>query len=318
MAANVVRVLLLLCLLPQVAPAQLQPGARQDQRLALTFDDLPLTGPAVCDPDSVRDVTAALTGALQARSLPSAGLVVPGRECLGAGLLQESLRRWQEAGAIIGNHTATHPDFNTTSVAAYLADIDRAQGIIDRAVKTDSRWFRAPLLHTGDTQRKQRRLKEHLSTNGYRVAPVTVDNQEWVYAAVYADARDRHDRVLASRVADAYLAHLEDAMAFYERLSMRVFDREVPQILLLHANLLNAEQLPRVVEMLASRGYRFTSLPEAVSDPAYARGDPYIGARGLSWLQRWALEDGLTIPDEPREAAWVAEAFRAIRQRRDR
>lgn len=94
-----------------------------------------------------------------------------------------------------------------------------------------------------------------------------------------------------------------------------MFGREIPHTLLLHANLLNAEQLERVLAMLEDRGYRFVGLPEAVSDPAYAREDSYVGPRGLSWLQRWALEDGVPVPDEPREAAWVGEAFRRMQQR---
>lgn len=47
-----------------------------------------------------------------------------------------------------------------------------------------------------------------------------------------------------------------------------------------------------------------------MADSAYERPDTYVGRRDLSWLQRWALEAGVPVPDEPREAAWVAAAFR--------
>jgi peptidoglycan-N-acetylglucosamine deacetylase len=290
-----------------------QAPAAPGRQVALTFDDLPITGDR-CDTARVRDVTSKLTGLLQARRLPSAGLVTPGGACTTAALLEDTLRRWQAAGAIIGNHTATHPDLNTTSIAQYVADIERAQALIDRAVRTETRWFRPPLLHTGDELAKKRALDAHLAANGYRLAPVTVDNQEWVYAAVYADARARGAETLAERVANAYLEHLAEAMVFYERLSVDVFGRKIPQVLLLHANLLNAEQLDRVLAMLAGRGYRFIGLPDAVADPAYAREDTYVGPRGLSWLQRWALAAAVAVPEEPREAPWVAEAFRKIRR----
>jgi peptidoglycan-N-acetylglucosamine deacetylase len=288
-------------------------GDRPDRRVALTFDDLPVTGGDACDTVAVRDVTRRLTGVLQARSLPAAGLATPGRPCLTPELLTETLGRWLAVGAILGNHTATHPDINTTPVDAYLDDIDRAQELIDAAVSTDERWFRPPLLHSGDDAQKKRALDDHLAERGYRVAPVTVDNQEWVYAAVYARARRTGDDGLARRVAGAYVEHIEASMAYYEALSGAVFEREIPQVLLLHANLLNADHLDRVVAMLSGRGYRFVGLAEALADPAYARPDTYVGPRGLSWLQRWALEDGITVPAEPREAAWVAEAFRASR-----
>lgn len=306
---------LVILVAPPVAPSlDAQSNAGQQRSVALTFDDLPITSNR-CDAAYVRNVTAKLTGVLEARSLPAAGLTTPAGECFNAGLLAETLARWREIGAVIGNHSATHPDFNSTSIKSYLANIARAQQLIDAAVRTDSRWFRAPLLHMGNSAAKKRALSAYLAANGYRIAPVTIDNQEWVYAAVYADARARGEGHLARRIADAYVEHIEASMAFYERLSMDVFRREIPQVLLLHANLLNAEQLGRVVDMLLARGYSFVSLPQAVADAAYARDDTYVGARGLSWLQRWALEDGVPVPPEPREAEWVARAFRQIQQR---
>lgn len=299
---------------PLDAAAQERP--RADRRVALTFDDLPTTTRA-CDRAYAGAVTRALTGTLAARALPAAGLVTPGRACRDAALLRETLARWLEVGAILGNHTATHPDINTTPTAEYLADVDRGAALIEAAVGATPRWFRPPYLHSGPDARKKRALAAHLAANGYRVAVVTVDNQEWVYAAVYDDARARGDTALARRVVDGYLLHLEESFAFYEDLSRAVFGREIPQVLLLHANRLNADQLGHVVDLLAGRGYRFISMPEALSDPAYSRDDTYVGPRGLSWIQRWALEDGVPVPDEPREAPWVAAALRAISQRRN-
>ena len=279
------------------------------RQVALTFDDLPISG-ARCDTARVGYVTRRITATLRTRALPSTGLVTPAVQCTTPGMLAAALAQWQAAGALIGNHSATHPDYNATPVAAYLANIERAQALIDAAVATDERWFRAPQLHTGDTPAKKQALSAYLAEQGYRVAPVSVDNQEWVYAAVYADLRARDDRAAAERVVDAYIDHLAESMAYYERLSVAVFGREIPQVLLLHANLLNAEQLERVLAMLQERGYAFISMPYALRDPAYAREDTYVGERGLSWLQRWARADGIAIPPEPREAAWIAEAFR--------
>lgn len=290
---------------PSGAPAE-------GRRVALTFDDLPMTGGETCDVELVRDVTTKLTGLLEARDIPSAGLASPGRECFDAALLREALGRWAEIGAEIGNHTATHPDLNRTAIPEYLANLDHGQRLIDEAVDTERRWFRPPYLHSGDEPRKKEALARHLAANGYRVAPVTIDNQEWVYAAVYTHAISHDDAALAEQVVDAYVDHLTESMRFYEELSIAVFGREIPQVLLLHANPLNADHLGAVVAMLENRGYRFISLSEAVADPAYERPDTYVGPRGLSWIQRWAFAEGVPVPDEPREAQWVAEAFGRI------
>lgn len=294
------------------APASLafgQTSPTPDRRIALTFDDLPMTGGPPCDSSLVAEVTAKLTGFLEERSIPAAGLASPGRQCFDAALLQETLGRWREIGAVVGNHTATHPDLNSTPVDDYLANIDRAQRLIDEAVGPEPRWFRPPYLHMGDDARSKAALERHLSANGYRLAPVTVDNQEWVYAAVYQQAKPHGDVALLERLVDAYIEHLAASMQFYERLSVDVFGREIPQVLLLHANRLNADHIGAVTTMLEARGYRVVSLTDAVSDSAYARPDTYVGPRGLSWIQRWALEAGVPVPDEPREDAWVAEAL---------
>lgn len=300
------------CLVIHAGAVAGQSSTSPERRIALTFDDLPVTGTGTCDPKNIRNVTAMLTGVLEARSLPAAGFATPGGRCFTPALLAETLGRWKQIGAIVGNHSTTHPDFNSTPIDGYMADIARAQQMIEAAVGPHDRWFRAPLLHTGNDSRKKEALSRYLAANGYRVAPVTVDNQEWVYAAVYARARSRGDEEFVSRLTHAYLQHLEEAVGYYERLSVDVFGREIPQILLLHANRLNAEQLHQVVDMLSRRGYGFVSIPQALSDPAYTRKDAYVGPRGLSWLQRWALEDGVRVPLEPREHAWVSQAFEAL------
>lgn len=312
-AAPVLAAAWALALAASASPVVGQPSPTPDRRVALTFDDLPMTGGPPCDSRLAREVTEKLTGFLEQRSIPAAGLASPGRQCFDAALLQETLGRWREIGAVVGNHTASHPDLNSTPVDDYLANIDRAQRLIDAAVGPEPRWFRPPYLHMGDDARSKAALERHLSANDYRLAPVTVDNQEWVYAAVYQHAKARDDAALLDRLVDAYLGHLAASMEFYERLSMDVFGREIPQVLLLHANPLNADHIGAVTTMLEDRGYRFVGLAEAVSDSAYERPDTYVGPRGLSWVQRWALEAGVPVPDEPREDAWVAEALQRIR-----
>jgi len=322
-------------------PLAAQPAP--DRRVVLTFDDLPAT--AVCDAGTIRAITDGIVTTLASAGVTAAAFATLGRGCLEPDLVRETLSRWTEVAAPIGNHTATHPDLNSMSLAGYLADLDSGQALLEAAlaeaastasvprekvspgemspepvvsdatVSHGDRWFRPPLLHTGPTPQKQQGLAAHLGSEGYRMAPVSADNQEWVYAAVYEDARRRGDDGLAVRVVSAYLEHLNAAMAHAEETSRRVTGREIPQILLLHANRLNADHLSRALTMLERRGYRFVPLGEALEDPAWGRADPYVGRQGLSWLTRWALEDGIDVQPEPREHAWVAEAFREVQRR---
>jgi hypothetical protein len=299
---------LLIMLVTACARAETPP----DRQIVLTFDDLPMTTGRSCEAAEIRQVTQGITQTLAKHKLPAAGFATPGRDCISPKLLGETLKAWLEIGAVVGNHTATHPDLNRVPIKTYLDDINRAQQLIEASIGTTQRWFRPPYLHMGDQRDKKRALERFLVEQKYRLAPVTIDNQEWVYASVYASARSRGDEHLASRVADAYILHLQANLAYYEQLSVRLFDREIPQILLLHANRLNAEQLGRVIGLLKSRGYRFVDLASAVRDPAFKRKDHYLGPKGLSWLQRWAVHIGLPLAPEPREDDWVAEEFRGL------
>jgi peptidoglycan/xylan/chitin deacetylase (PgdA/CDA1 family) len=248
--------------------------------------------------------------------IPATGLVVESRVCdaLRPTLLPRLPGVWLDAGLELGNHTFSHPDLNSTPVASYQADIIRGESTVRTLLEergTDLRYFRYPMLHTGTSPETKRTVEAFLAERGYSIAPVTIDNQEWVYSSVYARARARGDSGTVRRISEAYLMHMEESLLFYERLSVDVLGYELPQILLLHANEMNADLLDELAGLLEDRGYEFVSLKDALEDPAYRRLDEYVGPRGLSWLQRWALADGLEVPPEPREPAWVAELYRS-------
>ncbi|HEY5534208.1 MAG TPA: hypothetical protein VIL99_04610 [Ignavibacteria bacterium] len=44
--------------------------------------------------------------------------------------------------------------------------------------------------------------------------------------------------------------------------------------------------------MLVNHGYKFTTLEEALKDPAYLTKDEFYKKAGISWLDRWAYTQG--------------------------
>ena len=78
----------------------------------------------------------------------------------------------------------------------------------------------------------------------------------------------------------------------------------------MHANELNADSFPDLVEGARQRGYRFVGLDEAMEDPAYARPDGYAGRWGPSWLHRWAMAEHKPkafYAGEPLVPQWVLD-----------
>lgn len=314
-------VMLSMITLPLTAP-RMSTGQTIDRRVALTFDDLPVTRvDGACDPVVARQVNAKLLAGLARADARATGLVNAGTTC---GVAPERLRdrileHWLDAGHELGNHTWSHPDLEWTGLEAYLEDARKGGEVLEELLAERGErlvWFRHPMLHAGDTSEKKGGLSRFLDARGWRVAPVTVDNQEWVYAYVYHVALERGDSTLARRIASAYLDHLDSAFEYFEARSREVVGREIPQVLLLHANRLNADRIGEVLARIGGRGYRIVALADVMADPAYRRGDPYLGSGGPSWIERWAVAEGGEVRRGPREAAWVAAEFRRLRDER--
>jgi peptidoglycan/xylan/chitin deacetylase (PgdA/CDA1 family) len=282
--------------------------------VALTFDDLP--GSAIplngrCDDAAKLRWNEKLIGTLRAHHAPALGLVVASNAC---DELTPFLNAWLDAGHDLGNHTFSHRDLNFMPIAEYEKDIVRGEPRLRDALTKHGktlRYFRHPLLHTGNSPEVKKKLATFLGDHHYTVAPVTLDSQEWVFAAVYSRALERGDKALARRVADAYVPFMESVVAFFERRTREVLGRDIPHVLLLHMNALNADRLDALLRMLERRGYRFITVGEALRDPAYALPDGYTGPRGISWIHRWGLARGMPIVEEPQEPEWVAREFRA-------
>ena len=150
-------------------------------------------------------------------------------------------------------------------------------------------------------------MRRWLDRHNFTVAPVTIDNNEWVYARAYTLALGRNDSAMMSRLVGAYLDHIDQAFAFAESMSVRVVGEEIPHVLLLHANELNRDHIRGVLRVIERRGYRFISLPQALTHPAYRRHSYYIGPWGISWILRWSRDSTVWRLDLPAVPPWVEQ-----------
>lgn len=215
----------------------------------------------------------------------------------------------------LGNHTYSHSDLSTLEIEAFKEDILRGEPTVKRLMApraAGALFFRHPMTHTGDTREKKDAIDAFLADRGYRIAPHTIENSDFIFNTIYVRALSRGDRALTDRVRSAYVDLTLAATAFAENASVRLFGRSIPQTLLLHANSINAELLDTLLVRLEVRGYRFITLKDAMADAAYATPDVMVTNHGPTWLWRWArtLKVRLDAKDDPEVPAWVLDAYR--------
>jgi peptidoglycan/xylan/chitin deacetylase (PgdA/CDA1 family) len=288
--------------------------------VAVTIDDLPVgqSGARGCDFDRLQPLTRALLAPIREQRVPVTAFIIAGN-CPGLTLEQRRaiFSMWKDAGAEFGNHSYSHPDLNSMPIAEYESDIQRADTVLRTTLQVPNlRWFRSPMLHTGADLLTKRRLETFLKQNGWRQAPVTYDNAEWMFAYVFNHAVEHADAAMVQRVRESYLPYLESVIAFFEQRSVEVVGREFPQVLLLHANRLNSEMLGELLQRLKRRGYAFVDLETALRDPAYSLPDEYAGRGGFSWIHRWSMTKGLPNKGEPDEPAWLRREYERLTQTR--
>jgi len=303
---------LLIAVLGTLALGAGRAPAAPARRMVITVDDLPAQRGADLPLARWDEITRGVVGALARRHVPAIGFVNEGKLRAGEAVDPARVRlleRWLAAGLELGNHSYSHLDLHRVPLADFLADVAKGDATT-RALATARhlpvRFFRHPYLHTGRDLATRQAVASFLAGHGYRVAPVTIDNSEWIFARAYDEAIDRRDRRLEAKIAAAYLDYMEAMCAYYEGQSRALFSREIPQILLIHANTLNARHLGALLRRFERRGYRFTNLAQALEDPAYASADDYTGAGGITWLHRWALTrkvDPASFRGEPRTPA---------------
>jgi len=265
------------------------------RQAAITIDDLPSSEIALSSEADLAARNARIIAALRGTNaigfvnenkLEVDGAVSPAR--------LQWLRDWLAAGIALGNHCYNHNGLHATPIEAYersILDGERQLRPLLAEFRQAPQWFRHPYLQAGQDDAQRARLDAFLGEHGYRIAPVTVDNGEWIYARAYLLLRNTGKHSEAQALIPEYIDYLEAKFQFFEQASKRLFGREIAQVLLIHANALNADALPALLDRLRRRGYDFVRLDDALADPAYAHADGYRGRAGISWLHRWAMAE---------------------------
>ncbi len=282
-----------------------------DRQIAITIDDLPAAASFSMTGAAIVQMTAKLLAALQQERVPAVGFVNERKLYHKWGEVDErigALNQWLDAGFELGNHTFGHTSLNQMGSREFEESVIQGETVTRLLMAQHGkklRYFRHPYLDTGRDLQTRREVEAFLVSRGYRIAPVTMDAWDWNFAGVYDDAKKRDDKALQQEVVSNYLSYHTAVFNYFEKLSKDLLGYEPKQILLLHANYLEADHIRELIELLRNRGYRFIMLEEALSDGAYGLPDTYVGEEGRGWIEHWAI----TMGKPPRGAPVFPESI---------
>ena len=277
---------------------------------ALTFDDLPHGRLADYPREWVVDVNERLLDTLKSYGVASTGFVNGANINTRGESYEDVIAMWDESGMDLGNHSWSHANFWNLSVEEFEVETSRSDSAIADAVSAFAvgpKFFRHPYLNTGPDSTSKAEFEMYLSESGYRVAPVTVDTWDFMYARAYDNQIKGGDVESARAVASAYLEHIDASFTYYEKMSNDLFGRDISHVLLLHVSRLNADYVGAIIRGLRDEGVSIVPLEAALEDAAYDEPDLYIGERGISWLERWAVSKRIPVDEEPTPPEWIRD-----------
>ncbi|QMV20275.1 polysaccharide deacetylase family protein [Granulicella sp. 5B5] len=254
-------------------------AAAQQPQVAFTFDDLPAHGPlppGETRPEPVKSILATL----KAEHMPPVYGFVNGFRLIGYPYQIEILKDWHNAGEPLGSHTYSHLSLDVISAERFEQDIAANEAVLAKVDPDgDWHWFRYPFLDEGDTLAKRRNVRAYLKQNGYKIAEVTIDFQDYLWNEPYARCMAKHDDASVAYLQTSYLATASEFIDVFRGLSKQLYGRDIPYVLLMHVGAFDARMLPRLIALFRAKGFQFVTLQQAESDPAYSF-DPNIGYPG--------------------------------------
>jgi peptidoglycan-N-acetylglucosamine deacetylase len=292
-------------------------STKPERQVAVTIDDLPAGMADRLPAADILAMTTKLLTTLRDQKIPVVGFVNE-KKLYKPGEVDErikALQMWLDYGFELGNHTFSHMSLNQAGLKAWEDDVIQGESVIKLLMaprKMKLRYFRHPYLDTGRDLLTRREAEKFLTERGYRIAPITLDGWDWMFAGLYEDAKQRNDTALQQQIVKEYLSYHDAVFDYTERLSTKIVGYEPKQILLLHASNLEADHIAELLDLLRKRGYRFITLEDALSDPAYSLPDTYVGEEGTGWIDHWAISQGKIPQGAPAFPQWVIDRTKEL------
>lgn len=252
-------------------------------QMAITIDDLPVSGPL--PPNTTRmEIAQQVLAVLKKHHIQQVYGFING---VNTRYPEDKavLQAWYDNGQLLGNHTYTHLNANKVAAPVYIKDIRANDPILQKIMGThDYKYFRYPFLAEGNTPAKRDAIRQYLASQGYKIAPVTVDFADWQYNPPYARCLKRHNQQSIAWLDQSFLQQSMSALRRAQVMSQALFHRDIKQIFLIHLGVADAKLLDRMLTAYEQEGVTFIPLDVAMQDPAYQLTPDFAATKGFTYL----------------------------------
>ncbi len=208
-------------------------------------------------------------------------------------------------GHQLGNHSFTHPNFNSekNTFLLFKNELLKTDSIISK-FGNSIKLFRFPYLKEGETKSKVDSIRNILAKNKYINGYVTIDASDWyVNQRLIERIKDKgFERTDVDRFKDFYLQHILERANYYEKLSYEMNGRHINHTLLLHHNLTSALFLGDLIEKFKDEGWEVTNADKAYQDNIFEKiPDTDFAGESLLWSlakQSGKYDQSLRYPTE--------------------
>lgn len=266
-------------------------------RVAVTIDDLPTHGAI---PSSIKrlDIATQMLKALKKHQVPEVYGFINAQKVQEDESSKEILKLWVENGYPLGNHTFSHASINDISIEQYKNEVLSNEKLLSSlGSKNDWKYFRYPYLREGNTFEKRNSIREFLKTNGYKIAQVTIDFEDWAMNAPYARCSDKKKNKEIELLRELFLKDALEQLIRAEKMSQSLFKRSIDHILLLHVGAITSDMMDMLLKKYKEAGVEFISLSEAVKDKAYEIDPKVLGDSGSEFTYQVMRSRGLKLKD---------------------
>lgn len=235
------------------------------KEIALTFDDSPM-------PTSrhfkSHERTDELIRKLKELKIPKVIIFANPCKREGSASVISQLKKYREAGHLIGNHTCTHPRLDEVGFDRFSQDAALGDKLLG-PLFLGQKFFRFPYLNESNDVKLRDKMRQWLIDTKYRNAMVSVDNDDYIFSFKINQAKEKDRKVNYKKVEELFVGHLIGAANFYNDLAVKTIGRSPKHVILLHEMDATVMFIEPLVAALRKDGWKIISVDEAYEDKIY-------------------------------------------------